>query len=89
MYEDELDEDVKTKEEEEFENRCMDVIEKIVRISPKQTRQQAIVIAEKMLSAAVESKKPKSVLDIFERVVHEFKTATDEEYNALRQAIFE
>lgn len=73
---------------EEFENKCMDIIEKIVCISPKQTRAQAIAVAEKMLETAKTKTSKKSVLDIYERVVHEFKIATDEEYNMLRKQIF-
>ncbi len=73
---------------EEFENKCMDIIEKIVCISPKQTRTQAIAVAEKMLETAKTKTNKKSVLDIYERVVHEFKIATDEEYNMLRKQIF-
>ena len=73
---------------EEFENKCMDSIEKIVSLSPTQTRAQAIVVAEKMLEKAKEKTSKKSVVDIYERVVHEFKIATDEEYNMLRKQIF-
>ncbi|HJD05561.1 MAG TPA: hypothetical protein IAB72_01590 [Candidatus Onthoplasma faecipullorum] len=73
---------------EEFENKCMDIIEKIVSLSPTQTRAQAIVVAEKMLEKAKEKTSKKSVIDIYERVVHEFKIATDEEYNMLRKQIF-
>ena len=73
---------------EEFENKCMDIIEKIVSLSPTQTRAQAIVVAEKMLEKAKEKTSKKSVVDIYERVVHEFKIATDEEYNMLRKQIF-
>ena len=73
---------------EEFENKCMDIIEKIVCLSPTQTRAQAIVVAEKMLEKAKEKTTKKSVIDIYERVIHEFKIATDEEYNTLRKQIF-
>ena len=73
---------------EEFENKCMDIIEKIVSLSPTQTRAQAIVVAEKMLEKAKEKTPKKSVIDIYERVVHEFKIATDEEYSMLRKQIF-
>ena len=48
---------------EEFENKCMDIIEKIVCISPKQTRTQAIAVAEKMLETAKTKTNKKSVLD--------------------------
>lgn len=73
---------------EEFENKCMDIIEKIVSLDPRQDRAQAIVVAEKMLEKARAKTTKKSVLDIYERVVHEFKIATDQEYNMLRKQIF-
>ena len=73
---------------EEFENKCMDIIEKIVSISPKQNRQGAIAVAEKMLANAKSKANNKTATDIFERVVKEFNIATDEEYDLLRKQIF-
>ena len=72
---------------EEFEEKCMDVIEKIVAIDIKQNRQGAIVVAEKMLAKAQE-KGHKKIIEIYERVVQEFKLASDEEYELLRKQIF-
>ena len=72
---------------EEFEEKCMDVIEKIVAIDIKQNRQGAIVVAEKMLAKAQE-KGNKKIIEIYERVVQEFKLASDEEYELLRKQIF-
>lgn len=74
---------------EQFENKCMDLIEKIVRISPKQDRKGAILVAQKMYEDATAKGSPKAVLDIFKRVVHEFEIATDSEYEMLRKQIFE
>ncbi len=74
---------------EEFENKCMDVIEKIVSISIKQDRLGAIKVAEKMLEKAKATTKNVEVISIYERVIHEFKIATDDEYNLLRKQIFE
>lgn len=73
---------------EEFENKCMDVIEKIVSISVQQDRQGAIVVAEKMLEKAKAKTQNKEVISIYERVKKEFEIATDEEYNILRKQIF-
>ena len=72
---------------EEFENKCMDIIEQIVAIDIKQNRQGAIVVAEKMLEKAKATKKAKAI-EIYERVVHEFKIASDEDYELLRKQIF-
>ena len=73
--------------DEEFENKCMDVIEKIVSINIKQDRHGAIKVAEKMLEKA-KSTGSKVVIDIYERVLHEFNIATDAEYELLRKQIF-
>ena len=72
---------------EEFENKCMDIIEQITSIDIKQTRQGAIKVAEKMLEKAKTTGK-KKVIDIYARVVEEFKIATDEEYELLKKQIF-
>lgn len=73
---------------EEFENKCMDVIETIVAIDIKQDRQGAIKVAEKMLEKAKAKTTNKTIISIYERVVEEFKIATDQEYNLLRKQIF-
>ena len=73
---------------EEFENKCMDIIEVIVSIDIKQDRQGAIAVAKKMLDAASKKTTNRDVLDIYERVVHEFEIATDAEYEMLRKQIF-
>lgn len=72
---------------EEFEEKCMDVIEKVVAIDIKQNRQGAIAVSEKMLEKAKE-KGNKKIIEIYERVVKEFKLASDEEYELLRKQIF-
>ena len=73
--------------QEEFENKCMDIIEQIVSIDIRQDRKGAIVVAEKMLEKAKRTGK-KLAIDIYTRVVKEFNIATDEEYNLLRKQIF-
>ncbi len=77
------------KEIEEFENKCMDIIETIVGIDIHNSRQDAIKIAEKMLEKAKAKTTNKNVIAIYERVVKEFNIATDQEYNLLRKQIFE
>lgn len=74
--------------QEEFENKCMDIIEVIVSIDVKQNRQGAIAVAKKMLDSARKKTTNKNVIAIYERVVHEFEIATDEEYETLRKQIF-
>lgn len=72
---------------EEFENKCMDIIEQIVSIDIKQNRQGAIKVSEKMLEKAKE-KGNKTIIDIYDRVLQEFKLASDAEYEMLRKQIF-
>lgn len=72
----------------QFENKCMEVIEKIVSISINQDRSGAIKVAEKMLEKAKEKTTNEEVISVYERVIKEFKIATDDEYNLLRKQIF-
>lgn len=74
---------------EEFENKCIEVIEQIVLIDIKQDRLGAVKVAELMLNKAkAKAKCPKSVIDIYERVVDEFKKCSDKEYAILRRQLF-
>lgn len=72
---------------EEFEEKCMNVIEQIVAIDIKQDRQGAIKVSEKMLEKAKEKGNTK-IIEIYERVLEEFKIASDAEYLILRKEIF-
>lgn len=73
---------------EEFENKCMAIIEKIVAKDIRNTRQDAIRIAEEMLKVSKRKTTKQSVIAVFERVLKEFQIATDEEYNLLKKQIF-
>lgn len=73
---------------EEFENKCMDIIETIVGIDNRMDRKGAIKVAEKMLEKARDKTKNKEVIAIYERVVKEFNIATDTEYEMLKRQIF-
>lgn len=72
---------------EEFEEKCMNVIEQIVSIDIKQDRQGAIKVSEKMLEKAKEKGNQK-IIEIYERVLEEFKIASDTDYTILRNEIF-
>lgn len=72
---------------EEMEERCMDVIERIVALDIKQNRQGAIKVAQKMLEKAKQTGN-KNLIAIYERVHKEFEIASDEEYELLRKQIF-
>lgn len=72
---------------EEFENKCMEVIEQVVLVDYNQTRTGAVAVSQKMLEKA-KTKYPQAVVDIYERVVKEFKECSDEEYNILKKQLF-
>ncbi|MBE5741459.1 MAG: hypothetical protein E7351_02920 [Clostridiales bacterium] len=72
---------------QEFEQKCMDIIEQIVSIDIRQDRQGAIKVSEKMLQKAKE-KGNKKIIEIYERVLQEFQLASDQEYTLLRKQIF-
>ena len=72
----------------EFENKCMELIEKIVMKDIRNTRKDAIVIAEQMLAKAKTKTKNATVIAVLERVIKEFKIATDQEYILLRGQLF-
>lgn len=71
---------------DEFEQKCMDIIEIIVSIDKKNTREDAIRIAKKMRDKLID--KTNDSLSIYERVVKEFELATDEEFDSLKKQIF-
>lgn len=73
--------------QEEFENKVMDIIEQIVSIKPENTREDAIIISTKMLTKAKE-KGNREIIAIYDRVLKEFSLASDEEYNSLKKQIF-
>lgn len=69
---------------EAFENKCMDVIEKIVLRDIKQDRREAIDISKKWAKRAITPDRKK----VYERVAHEFEISTDQEYELLRNQLF-
>lgn len=73
--------------DENFENHCMYLIWNIVSIKIDLTRTDAIDIAKTLLEKAKLSEN-KTVVDVYTRVLNEFKIATDEEYNDLKKTIF-
>ena len=72
---------------EEFENKCIEVIEQVVLADFNQTRLGAVAVSEQMLEKA-KSKYPQAVVDIYERVVKELKECSDVEYETLKKQLF-
>lgn len=71
----------------EFEGKCIEVIESIILSNVSYTRDDAIKVAQKMLEKA-KVKYPQAVVDIYERVVDEFKLASDREYEILKKQLY-
>lgn len=71
---------------EEFENKCMDLMEAIITLSRNLDRKGAIDISKKMLARADE-KGNEEVIRVYKKVVEEFENATDEEYETLKKQL--
>ena len=85
LLEEEKDnEDSEASDAKKFENTCMDVIMNVIAISPKITRQEAIVKSEEMHSM-FKILKNDEMLEVMNRVIEEFKQASDEEFCILRK----
>lgn len=72
---------------QEFEAKCIEVIESIILSNINYTRKEAIAVSAKMLEKA-KVKYPQGVVDIYERVNEEFKLASDKEYEILKKQLF-
>lgn len=81
-------------DQEKFENKCIEVIEKIILLNIEQDRKGAIVVAKAMLDKAksmqekANSKNAAGVVAIYERVYEEFCKCSDQEYNILKKQLF-
>lgn len=74
-------------DQETFENKCIEVIEKIILLDIEQNRLGAVAVSKSMLEKA-KGKYPQGVIDIYERVYEEFTKCTDQEYNILKKQLF-
>lgn len=72
---------------DKFEDVCMDLITGIASMDKQWDRMDAVREAAKEL-IAVRHQSPK-VVAVHRRVLYEFRTSTDEEYDLLRKSIFE
>lgn len=81
-------------DQEKFESKCIEVIEKIILLDIEQDRKGAVAVAKTMLDKAkakLETSKAKNasdVLAIYKRVYEEFSKCTDQEYNILKKQLF-
>lgn len=74
---------------DEFEQKCIDILEAIILTDKEITRMTALDLANKMLEMAKNDKKYEGeVVDIYERVVVELQDASDEDFNALKEQLF-
>ncbi len=72
--------------EQDFENKCIEVMESIITVNKEMSRLDAVNLAKKMLAKAEENGN-EEVIKVFEKVVEEFEDATDDEYNTLKKQL--
>lgn len=72
--------------EQDFENKCIEIMEDIITVNKEMTRLDAVNLAKKMLAKAEENGN-EEVIKVFEKVVEEFEDATDDEYNTLKKQL--
>lgn len=72
--------------EQDFENKCIEMMEDIITVNKEMTRLDAVNLAKKMLAKAEENGN-EEVIKVFEKVVEEFEDATDDEYNTLKKQL--
>ncbi len=78
----------KWKNEQEFEEVCMNRIEAMVLTDGAMTRDQAVCLAAKQLIAVRECKQSREAIDVHELVLYEFAAASDDEYNMLKKLVW-
>lgn len=72
--------------EQDFENKCIEIMESIITVNKEMSRLDAVNLAKKMLAKAEENGN-EEVIKVFEKVVEEFEDATDDEYNTLKKQL--
>lgn len=81
-------------DQEKFESKCIEVIEKVILLDIEQDRKGAVAVAKIMLDKAKamqeksNTKNAASAVSIYERVYEEFSKCTDQEYNILKKQLF-
>ena len=73
--------------QEEFENKCIEIMEKIVRIKTCTTKEKALAIAEEMAVNAKKDNADKEVMKIFNKIIEEFTNVSTTDYNILRKQV--
>ena len=72
----------------DFDTKCMYVIEMIVSINEKNTREDAIVIAQKQLEKVNESGE-QDYIAVYERVLKKLQCYSDYEYELIKKRVFD
>ncbi len=80
--------DVKTENQEAFEEVAMDIIESIVSIDISITRNMAQEHTKNLIEEAKRVQCSKTCVEIFERILSEFQLASDKEFDLLKAQIF-
>ncbi len=77
------------KDDEESEQECFDLLEKIIGTNILMTRRDAIKEVENRFDIALKNREKPSEIKVLEKLYNELLLATDEEFTKLKKAIFD
>ena len=73
--------------QKEFDEKCIDLMEKIVRLKICTIKERALSVAEEMMVKAKAEKCDDETKKVFEKVIEEFTNVSAEDYASLRKQI--
>ncbi|MCI6859664.1 MAG: hypothetical protein MR862_00650 [Clostridia bacterium] len=73
--------------QKEFDEKCIDLMEKIVRLKICTIKERALSVAEEMMVKAKAEKCDDETKKVFEKVIEEFTNVSAEDYATLRKQI--
>ena len=73
--------------QKEFDEKCIDLMEKIVRLKICTIKERALSVAEEMMVKAKAEKRDDETKKVFEKVIEEFTNVSAEDYATLRKQI--
>ena len=73
--------------QKEFDEKCIDLMEKIVRLKICTIKERALSVAEEMMVKAKAEKCADETKKVFEKVIEEFTNVSAEDYATLRKQI--
>ena len=73
--------------QKEFDEKCIDLMEKIVRLKICTIKERALSVAEEMMVKAKAEQCDDETKKVFEKVIEEFTNVSAEDYATLRKQI--